>query len=57
MQTHTTVQEAVKEGSEEDAGEGGERRKQVLLENRGEPALQQTLEMKHCWVSLGKCCQ
>lgn len=31
-----TVQEAVKEGSEEDAGEGGERRKQVLLENRGD---------------------
>lgn len=51
------MQEAVREGSEEDAGEGGERRKQALLENRGEPALQGTLKMRHSWASLGKCCQ
>lgn len=30
------MQEAVREGSEEDAGEGGERMKQVLLENTGD---------------------
>ena len=52
-----TVQEAVREGSEQDAGEGRKRRQRALWENRGEPALQGTLEMRYSWASLGKRCQ
>lgn len=51
MHTHTKGEKksakALREGSEEDAREGGEIRKQAHFENRGEPALQGTLEMRH----------
>lgn len=53
--TRTTVQEAVRKGSEEDAGEA--EKSASARGNRSEPALYRALEMRHAWGRLGKHCQ